>query len=73
MFNMDTFLPVLAKALQGWMGVFVVTLILIALVYLFNQLFSNDSKKQRILHCRRPDSRLGGVSVSMGEADTPLF
>ena len=46
MFNMATFLPVLAKALQGWMGVFVVTLILIALVYLFNQLFSNDSKKQ---------------------------
>lgn len=46
MFNMDTFLPVLAKSLQGWMGVFVVTLILIALVYLFNQLFSNNSKKQ---------------------------
>ena len=46
MFNMDTLLPVLGKALQGWMGVFVVTLILIALVYLFNQLFSNNSNKQ---------------------------
>ncbi|WP_193502053.1 hypothetical protein [Gemmiger gallinarum] len=46
MFNMDTFVPVLMKSLQGWMGVFIVTLILIALVYLFNQLFSNDSKKQ---------------------------
>lgn len=46
MFNMDTFVPVLLKSLQGWLGVFIVTLILIALVYLFNGLFSGDSKKQ---------------------------
>ncbi|WP_294498079.1 hypothetical protein [uncultured Gemmiger sp.] len=38
--NFETFLPILVNSLQGWMGVFIVTLIIIALVYLFNFLFS---------------------------------
>ena len=38
--NFDAFLPVLVNSLQGWMGVFIVTLIIIALVYLFNFIFS---------------------------------
>ncbi|HJD21956.1 MAG TPA: hypothetical protein H9915_09110 [Candidatus Gemmiger faecigallinarum] len=45
--NFDTFLPVLVSALQGWMGVFIVTLILIALVYLFNFLFSGSGKTSK--------------------------
>lgn len=38
--SLENFLAVLVNALQGWMGVFIVTLIIIALVYLFNFLFS---------------------------------
>ena len=38
--NFETFFFFLVNSLQGWMGVFIVTLIIIALVYLFNFLFS---------------------------------
>ena len=34
---------VIGNALLGWLGVFIVTIILILLVYLFNYLFSNKS------------------------------
>lgn len=37
---------VIGNALLGWLGVFIVTIILILLVYLFNSLFSGKQDKQ---------------------------
>ena len=39
----DNLSYVIGNALLGWLGVFIVTIILILLVYLFNYLFSNKS------------------------------
>ena len=39
----DNLSCVIGNALLGWLGVFIVTIILILLVYLFNYLFSNKS------------------------------
>ena len=40
---LEQFLPVLLKALQGWLGVFVVTLVIILVIALLNYF---TSKKQ---------------------------
>ena len=42
----DNLSYVIGNALLGWLGVFIVTIILILLVYLFNYLFSNKSKSR---------------------------
>ena len=39
----DNLSYVIGNDLLGWLGVFIVTIILILLVYLFNYLFSNKS------------------------------
>ena len=39
----DNLSYVIGNALLGWLGVFIVTIILILLVFLFNSLFSNNS------------------------------
>lgn len=39
----DNLSYVIGNALLAWLGVFIVTIILILLVYLFNYLFSNKS------------------------------
>lgn len=36
----ETFLPILIKALQGWLSVFIVTLVIILLITLLNRFTS---------------------------------
>lgn len=40
----ELFLSVLVKAIQGWLGVFVVTLVIILVIMLLNRLTSHREK-----------------------------
>ncbi len=40
MFHIDALMGVLPKALLGWMGVFIVIMVIIIVIYLFNWIFS---------------------------------